>query len=79
MSSEQKTDHPKTISAVKNNDEAEAHKKLNANTARHVVNNKVVTVTFTVFQDRIFGIGKEQIMTFLENRAFFQNVCSDFL
>ena len=38
-----------------------------------------LTATFTVFQDRIFGIGKEQIMTFLENRAFFQNVCSDFL
>ena len=53
MSSEQKTDHPKTISAVKKKDEAEAHKKLKANTTRHVVDNKVVTVTFTVFQDRI--------------------------
>ena len=77
MSSKQKTDHPKTISAVKKKDKA--HKKLKANTARHVVDNKVVTVTFTVFQDRIFGIGKEQIMTFLENHPFFQSVCSDFL
>ena len=77
MSSEQKTDHPKTILAVKKKDEA--HKKLKANTARHVVDNKVVTVTLTVFQDRIFGIGKEQIMTFLENHPFFQSVCSDFL
>ena len=55
MSSEQKTDHPKTISVVKKKDEA--HKKLKANTARHVVDNKVVTVTFTVFQDRICGVG----------------------
>ena len=39
MSSEQKTDHPKTISAVKKKDEA--HKKLKANTTRHVVDDKV--------------------------------------
>ena len=70
MSSEQKTDHPKTITAVKKKNEA--HKKLKANTTKHVVDNKVVTVTFTVFQDKICGIGEEQIMTFLENHDLSQ-------
>ena len=43
-----------------------------ANTTKHVVDNKVVTVTFTVFQDKICGIGEEQIMTFLENHDLSQ-------
>ena len=82
MSSEQKTDHPKTISAVKKKDEA--HKKLKANTTRHVFDNKVVKVIFiTVFQDKICEIGEEQIMTFLENhdlsqlsvQSFFEMMC----
>ena len=48
MSSEQKTDHPKTISAVKKKDKALS--KLNKIiTTRQVVDNKVVIVTFTVF------------------------------
>ena len=47
MSSEQKTDHPKPISVVKKKDEA--HKKWKASTTKHVVDNKVVTVTFTLF------------------------------
>ena len=50
MSSEQKTDHPKTILAVKRKDEA--LKKLKANTRKHVVDNIVVTVTFTLFQTK---------------------------
>ena len=47
ISSEQKTDHPKTITAVKKKNEA--HNKLIANTTKHVVDNKVVKVTFTVY------------------------------
>ena len=81
MSSEQKTDHPKTISAVKKKDEA--HKKLKANTTRHFFDNKVVKLISTVFQDKICEIGEEQIMTFLENhdlsqlsvQSFFEMMC----
>ena len=57
MSSEQKN-------AVKKKNEA--HKKLIANTTKHVVDNKVATVTFAVFQEKISGIGEEQIINFLE-------------
>ena len=53
------------------------------NTTKHVVDNKVVTVTFTLFQDKICVIGEEQIMTFLENhdlsqlsvQSFIENMC----
>ena len=55
MSSEQKTDHPTTISVVK---KKEKRKKLKASTIKHV-DNKVVTVTFTLFQDKICAIGEE--------------------
>ena len=47
MSSEQKTDHLKTILAVKKKDEA--LKKLKAKTTKH---DKVITVTFTLFQTK---------------------------
>ena len=50
MSSEQKTDQLKTILAVKKRDEA--LKKLKAKTTKHVVDDKVVTVTFTLFQTK---------------------------
>ena len=50
----------------------EAHKKLIANTTKHVVDNEVVSVTFTVIQDKISGIGEEHIMYFLENHDLSQ-------
>ena len=45
---------------------------MKANTTKYVADNEVVTVSFTVFQDKICGIGEEQIMTFLENHYLSQ-------
>ena len=54
-------------------------KKLKANTAKYVADNEVVTVSFTVFQDKIWGIGEEQTMTFLENQDLSQLSVQSFI
>ena len=73
----------KTFSIINFHLDLESNYCNTANTAKHVVDNKVVTVTFTLFQDKICAIGEEQIMTFLENhhlsqlsvQSFFEKMC----